>query len=288
MLEGPSLRLVATPSDSFSTDGDLSNRTQVFAESWARFHSTVLPNIRLSVLECPSEHSGLGVGTQLGLSVAAALHEWTGVEVGGPESFARSVKRGLRSSVGAYGFHRGGLIVERGKADDDWLGPLDLHVELPSTWRFLLVRPSDGETSVAGQKEQQVFDSITGNQDVEQRLESLLRDELAPAALGGDFSTFADSVESYGRLAGSCFSSIQGGPYNGPVLNQLVDAMKQLGAQGVGQSSWGPTLFACFANEASAKECEAKVSKLSEFGSLVTTNLSAASPSGAIVSVTRK
>ena len=43
MLEGPSLRLVATPSDSYSTDGDLSNRTQVFAESWARFHSTVLP-----------------------------------------------------------------------------------------------------------------------------------------------------------------------------------------------------------------------------------------------------
>ncbi len=284
MLENPALRLTAMASDSFVAEGELSSRSRAFADSWSRHHGIPLPPIRLAVHECPPEHSGLGVGTQLGLSVAAALHPWTGSPVVGPEPFARSVERGLRSSVGAYGFHRGGLIIERGKAEGDWLAPLDLQVELPSAWRFVLVRPSVGEASVAGRKEQQVFDSISGDEQVERELERLLRNALAPAATCGDFDAFAQSVEAYGRLAGSCFSAVQGGPYNGQLLNQLVGALKDLGAQGVGQSSWGPTLFACFPCTEAAEAFETRLGQLDNFGPLTTT-LSAPSPSGATVTV---
>ena len=55
------------------------------------------------------------------------------------------------------------------------------------------------------------------------------------------------------RLAGQCFAHIQGGPYNGPHLAQLVDTIRSLGVRGVGQSSWGPTLFALLPEQAAAE-----------------------------------
>ncbi len=66
---------------------------------------------------------------------------------------------------------------------------------------------------------------------------------MIPAVLAEDCRAFGESVYRYGRLAGLCFAAIQGGPYNGPHVTQLVDEIRSLGYTGVGQSSWGPTVF---------------------------------------------
>jgi predicted sugar kinase len=51
-----------------------------------------------------------------------------------------------------------------------------------------------------------------------------------------------------------CFESQQGGPYNGPELQERVRLLRRCGVQGVGQSSWGPTIFALCRSQEQAAE----------------------------------
>ncbi len=66
---------------------------------------------------------------------------------------------------------------------------------------------------------------------------------MVPALLAADCHGFGESVYQYGRLAGRCFETIQGGPYNGPHIERLVESVRSWGVTGVAQSSWGPTVF---------------------------------------------
>ena len=77
---------------------------------------------------------------------------------------------------------------------------------------------------------------------------------MLPSVREPDFARFSASVYRYGRLAGLCFAAVQGGPYNGPQLSRIVDRIRALGVTGVGQSSWGPTLFALLPGEPQARE----------------------------------
>lgn len=286
MLDRPRLQLHCSAADTPQFQGVFSDRVEAFVECWRRFHDRPIPPLHFQVVESPPQHSGLGVGTQLGLSVATALNTFYDLPSGTPELLSRSVERGRRSAVGAYGFHSGGLIIERGKTDDESLSPLDLQVDLPEAWRFLLVRATSAASSVYGKREQEVFAQLSAQPQLEYELESILRNQLAPAAATAQFAAFADSVELYGRRAGSYFAAAQGGAYNGPLLNRLVATMKSLGARGVGQSSWGPTLFSCLANQADADVLAEQLSELSEFGPLEIT-VSRASRNGAEISVAR-
>jgi len=72
---------------------------------------------------------------------------------------------------------------------------------------------------------------------------------MTPAAAQGAFEAFSESVYEFGRAAGACFAARQGGPYNGPLLTELVAAIRHLGVRGVGQSSWGPTIYALLPDE---------------------------------------
>ena len=44
--------------------------------------------------------------------------------------------------------------------------------------------------------------------------------------------------------AGDAFAAAQGGRYAAPAVTALVARLRGLGVKGVGQSSWGPTVFA--------------------------------------------
>jgi beta-RFAP synthase len=257
MLAEPGLRMRAEPSDRFQAVGPLAERVAPFARRWAEFHRTDLPAIRLETLAAPPEHVGLGLGTQLGLTVATLLSAAEGLPFGTPEELAASVGRGARSAVGAYGFHFGGCIFERGKTDDERLAPLDCRLPIPETWRFVLVRPAAAdlaEAGLAGPAEAAAFERLRLAPAPERTAEliRLAREELAPALAAGDFSRFADGLTRFGRLSGELFAPIQGGPYRGKLLAALVERMTALGARGVGQSSWGPTLFALAPDMAAA------------------------------------
>lgn len=265
MVQRPGLRLRLTPAAAFEAAGPLCSRVAEFARRWAR--SAALPGppaCRIEVLDAPPQHVGLGTGTQLGLSVAAGLNAACGRGAVSPVELAASVGRGRRSAVGTYGFVHGGFIVERGKNPGETLAPLDFHCDLPERWRFVLVRPT-GDTGLSGPDECRVFEQLPPvPPQVTARLVDEIRLHLLPAVFDEAFDAFGESLYRFGRTAGKCFAGRQGGPFNGPLLTRLVERLRAMGVAGVGQSSWGPTLFALSADEQSAVELKARLERCAD------------------------
>ena len=162
------------------------------------------------------------------------------------------MSRGERSAIGTYGFVMGGLIVERGKLPGEPISPLDCRIDVPEAWRFVLLRPV-GWQGLSGDQEEQAIGGLPPVPDeVTERLIAIACDELIPAAATADFPQFSAALYDFGRTAGNLFAARQGGPYNGPVLTRLVQWLRSRGYAGVGQSSWGPTLFTALPDQHSA------------------------------------
>ncbi len=263
MVDRTAIRLCVSADRELTASGPAADRALRFARDWSRFTGLEAPpRCRIDIQESAEQHSGLGVGTQLGLSVAAALNRWHGLPQPTPAELALSVGRGSRSAIGTYGFAAGGLIIERGKLPHEAIAPLDCHLSLPTDWRFVLLQLRL-EPGLSGTAEQHAFGRLPPVPlEVTEQLANELRHHLVPAAARGDFESFSRSLFRYGRSAGMCFAEVQGGPYNGPQLTELVDAIRSLGVTGVGQSSWGPTIFALLENEPQAVDFVRQVGKL--------------------------
>jgi beta-RFAP synthase len=200
----------------------------------------------------PRMHAGLGVGTQLGLSVSRLLNEFVRSTPVSPADLAASAGRGQRSAVGTYGFFHGGLIAETGKSAEP-LAPLAAHIRLPESWRWLLVIPH-GQEGLHGSEESRVFAKMCDPvSDFAQGLSVEVHERLLPAGRRGDYAEFSASLYRFGHRSGLSFAAVQGGAYNGPRLQQIVERIRELGIKGVGQSSWGPTIFALCPNEDTAQ-----------------------------------
>jgi beta-ribofuranosylaminobenzene 5'-phosphate synthase len=265
MIEPPTIELKISPAASFSACGDYVDRVSNCAARLVRaWNLDSLPLCKIDVRSAPN-HVGLGVGTQLGLSVAVGLRCYLDLRALPVESLAADVGRGLRSAVGTYGFEHGGLIVDRGKLRGEQLGTLDRRIAIPASWRIALVRSHDAE-GVSGSEEAQKFIKLPAiADDVTQVLWRINNDELLPAAERGDCSAFGDAVYRFGRIAGGCFAAAQGGPFASPAVEQLVERIRAFGVPGAGQSSWGPTVFAVTNDEDEARRLVDLLSRLPEY-----------------------
>ena len=265
MIDQPGIELVCRRAEQWTATGPLAQRVLAFADSWRKHYQP--PDdwaCALEVLQSPPEHAGLGVGTQLGMAVSAALSTlWQGeplcVGLRPPAGnaqlveWATAAKRGKRSAVGLYGFGYGGLIVEAGKTSAESISPLIAQIPLPKAWRFVMFQP---ETTVgrSGTAEQQAFSDLPPP-ELEQtnQLCRMALLELLPAAQSENFIQFSDALYRFGHLAGELFAPFQGGPYASAELTRWVTQLRAWRISGVGQSSWGPTLFALVPSESSAR-----------------------------------
>ena len=105
---------------------------------------------------------------------------------------------------------------------------------------------------------------------------------MIPALTQEDWRAFGESVYRYGYRAGDCFASVQGGPYNGPRLTALVEEIRALGIPGVGQSSWGPTLF-CIVPDSATAESFVQELQRRHVGEDLDVQVTAADNQGAVV-----
>lgn len=260
MIDQPTVRIRISKAARFQIEGPLAARAADFAKRWAsRQPTNDSLSCRIQLLDVPDHHTGLGTGTQLALAIAAGLNAFHRLPSMSPAELAISVGRGLRSAVGTYGFVAGGLIVERGKYPNEEISPLDCRLELPESWRVVLMRPID-QHGLHGAAESAAFRSLPPvPEGITEELLAEVRSHLLPAAAQGDFAAFSESVYRYGRLAGSCFAQVQGGAYNGPRVAELVERTRRCGVQGVGQSSWGPTVFALLPSAAAAESFVAAI-----------------------------
>jgi beta-RFAP synthase len=253
MVAEPRLRLAVCAAGAFTCMGPHNQRASRIAQQVAeRWLGGNLPKCELTIESAPREHVGLGLGTQLSLSVGVALMQFCKVrDRPSPAELAAGLGRARRSSVGTHGFAHGGLVVEAGHAPGELIGPLVDRVELPESWRVLVIIPREAG-GLSGAREAAVFGELPSvPHEVTERLTLEIRRKLLPAARVGDFDAFAHSVYCFGRTAGEAFAAAQGGPYS-RAAGTLVARLRQIGALGVGQSSWGPSVFALAPDEATA------------------------------------
>jgi beta-RFAP synthase len=269
MIDRPGLALTVAPAAEFEVVGALAERTRDAVVRTAKGLGLLgTPACRVEVLHAPPDHVGLGTGTQLGLAVAAGLAAWLGREPLAADELARVSGRGERSAIGTHGFVSGGLLVEAGKYPGEALSPLVSRVELPSHWRFVLCCPQNIR-GLSGDAERKAFDQlppVPRETTTELTREVLL--ELLPAAIEGRFEEFGSSLYRYGHRAGLCFAAEQGGPFADQRSAALVESIRRRGAAGVGQSSWGPTIFALLPGQVEAEQFVADLRKDKAAGEL--------------------
>ncbi len=255
MIDARNVDLRITPAASWSGAGLYTARVLEFAMRWLSWQTeSVTGACHIELLSAPRQHIGLGLGTQLGLAVATGLQAYFGLLPRTATELAFQVGRGERSAVGTHGFALGGLIVEGGKRQNENISELYNRTALPDLWRFLLFCPQDAD-GLAGDNERSAFDSLPPvPTETTEQLRQLACHELLPAAADNKFDCFSSALFRFGRLAGSTFASVQGGFYNGEQVTEVVNFLRQIGVEGVGQTSWGPTVFAVVPDPPTARK----------------------------------
>lgn len=266
MIDQPRVEVEVSVADKWSVSGPYGERALELArQSLQACLPATIRALKVDVLATPAPHSGLGSGTQLALAIAAGVRQLCqapSLEIG---ELATSVNRGRRSAVGSHGFQLGGLIWEEGQRPGESLGKLNRRVEVPIDWRIVLVTMPHSE-GLSGEWERRAFENLPSvPADVTCQLTQLAEEHILPATEQQDFDTFGEAVFQYGRLAGSCFADVQGGPFASPQISAGVHRLRDLGVRGVGQSSWGPTLFAFAADDNAATDLIDRISPLEEF-----------------------
>ena len=67
---------------------------------------------------------------------------------------------------------------------------------------------------------------------------------MLPAVHEVDLPAFGEALYEFNRRVGEMFRPAQGSVYSQPATEEWVAFLRKQGVHGVGQSSWGPTVFA--------------------------------------------
>jgi beta-RFAP synthase len=242
-IPSPSLLLEAVRArDGVSAEGPDSARAVEFAGRFLSFHG-LGGGARLVIHQRIPAHSGLGSGTQLGLSVARALAELYGLPAE-PAELARAVSRGQRSAIGTWAFALGGFIVEGGRRPgEDGIAPLIGRFEVPERWRCVVAVPP-GSPGLSGEAEAAAFEQLPPPAEREvERVSHIVLMQLLPALVEGDLGSFGEALSAVQRITGAWFAPQQGGVFAPGPGEALIRQMARWGAAGVGQSSWGPAVY---------------------------------------------
>ena len=160
-------------------------------------------------------------------------------------ALARAVGRGKRSAIGTWTFEDGGLVVEGGRRADqrrvwsahrpsaDSLRPGDASSAIP-----------EGAPGISGAGEAEAFARLPAppERDVE-RVAHIVLMALLPALADADLAGFGRALSEVQEITGRWFASVQGGTFAPGASADLVRRLREWGASGVGQSSWGPAVY---------------------------------------------
>jgi beta-RFAP synthase len=261
MVQAPGVHLNASSAPDWSAHGPLAGRALAFVRRFLEQTAPHrIPPQQLLIEHAAPEHMGLGTGTQLALAVARALALAGGLAHLDVPDLARLMGRGLRSALGVHGFLHGGFMVDGGKGDTDRLAPLIARIPFPADWRLVLVLAPWGP-GLHGLPEREAFHELAARQPALAETDALCRLVLLgmlPALRERDLAAFGEALHDFNARVGAAFAPVQGGPYAGPRVAELVAWLRQ-SCPGVGQSSWGPGVFAVVEDEERAAHLAGRV-----------------------------
>ncbi len=249
-LEDIATRLTAIPSNDVIIQGPSGHRASLYAGRILE-HLSIPKGIAITVHEAIPEHAGLGSGTQLSLAVGTAIATLYQREISVRE-IANLMGRGARSGIGVGAFSLGGFLVDGGRGDHTGVPPIISHLRFPEAWRLVLVFDQERQ-GVHGDHEREAFQHLPPiGERITEYLCRLTLMQVLPALVEADCRRFGAAITAIQERVGDHFAAVQGGRFCSPHVREILPWMQAHGAAGIGQSSWGPTGFALFANETQA------------------------------------
>jgi beta-RFAP synthase len=245
--------------DAFQTSLSISAGTQQSAfDPWAAailqrhlLASQAQMALNVSIQQAIPRHGGLGSGTQMALALGTAVNYLLDQPTSASD-IAAIHQRGARSGIGIATFEHGGLVVDGGRGVRTVVPPMLARHAFPSDWHFLLII-DNSRAGLHGQGEKNAFkqlapQSLAATQSIQQQLLS----HGLPALIEQDFTAFSRFIGDLQTYNADYFAPAQGGPYASKAVAGILQALKQQGYTGVGQTSWGPTGFVLCPSRAEA------------------------------------
>lgn len=214
-------------------------------------HLKINEEVTVEVFDQIPRHSGLGSGTQMALAVGIGLNEMFHQTMSLNE-IASVTQRGKRSGIGIGTFAHGGLVVDGGRGAHTTLPPIIAQHAVPASWQFILIFDTSFK-GLNGASEIDAFKSLTDHTIADtQNITHQVLTRALPAIVEQDITMFGQAMNALQAYNGAYFSPAQGGQYASKIVADVLDYLHKNGAACAGQSSWGPTGFAIFANETEA------------------------------------
>ncbi len=211
-----------------------------------------LPGIAIRVARTLPAHSGLGSGTQLALALGLAVSRVYGLQLPLPELAGVTDRESSRSGLGVATFQQGGCVVDGGKplnrqgdagGPQYYVPPLVARLPFPREWRVILVLPYS-PVRVSGSTEENKFRALAPmDEHIAASITRLVLLQLLPALAEKDLPAFGQAVTQIQEYLGDYFTPVQGGRFATEEGTQVAKYLLSRRVTGVGQSSWGPTVY---------------------------------------------
>ncbi|WP_048206134.1 beta-ribofuranosylaminobenzene 5'-phosphate synthase [Methanococcoides methylutens] len=245
-LDYPNITLTAEKTDGIEVTGGSALSERVYAAAEA-----LLPEgegISVHVEEDMPPHVGLGSGTQIALSAAAAVNELYDLGMSVTE-LAIKVGRGGTSGIGVASFESGGFIVDCGhkfsekgsfspssasRADP---APVVFRHDFPE-WGIILALPDSKGAHDAQEVDIFKKECPIPLQEV-QEISHVVLMQMMPAIIEGDIENFGMALNHL-QMVGFKKREVA---LQSPEVRDLIEFMQDLGVAGAGMSSFGPVVF---------------------------------------------
>lgn len=212
-----------------------------------------LTGATVTVKAVAPRNSGFGSTTQLCLAVGRAITKAHGLDVPLLE-LVKALKR--TSTGGIYPFQLGGFVVAGGFSvkpgervlmrEEPLIPPLILRTDFPDDWRFVLARPLAAPKSPDKEVEEEAFSALRDRKPPAELIHKgyfILAAKLLPALLERNADAFGKALTEIQVTVGRIYQPVQEQIFN-PASQWLIPILNRSGALGIGQSSWGPTVYA--------------------------------------------
>jgi len=216
----------------------------------------IAESVEVNISEAVPEHSGLGSGTQMALATGSVISYLYQLNLTSMQ-IATLTGRGRRSGVGISAFDYGGLLVDGGRAvsaSHSSPPPMLARYDFPEEWAILLIFDAS-EPGIHGEQEKVAFNELpTFPESLAAHLCRHVLMQAMPALVERDLIAFGQSIQVLQQHVGDYFLPVQGGRYASRLVSAVLERLEAMGVPCFGQSSWGPTGFAIFANKNQAEQ----------------------------------
>lgn len=249
-VDQPQLEITAQKDNTFSLQclSYEEKRVEEIARQYLAYYN--LPGARIEVIQTLPSHSGLGSGTQLALALGFAMTHVYGLQSSIAELAGITDRESSRSGIGVAAFEQGGFLIDGGKkegnepvGDKFAVPPIITRIPFPDDWSIIMALPYQKD-KMFGSKEEQAFQSLKPMEEgISGKICRLLLMKLLPGLIEKDLNRFGEAVTEIQRYLGAYFTPVQGGQYATAQGYRIAEYLLSQGAVGVGQSSWGPTIY---------------------------------------------